>query len=771
LLLNPAWTGLTGVETAEAIGLPAAESFHPDDRAAVESGLRALLGGGLDVWQQELRCRTRSGGQRWVEVRARPTAPGAGASGTLTDITDRKREESLARGQSALLARIASSEPLPALLEAIVAYVERHADGIVASVMLLDPDGGQLRLGAAPHLPEAYRRSIASVPTGPANGTCGTAAHRGTPVISADLATDPLWDGWPQRELVLGAGLQACWSVPVFSTEGAVLGTLALYSPEPREPRADEQAIIAIASYLAGIAIDRSRTIEALGRSSRLLQQVLESLPVGVWVVGTDGGIVFANPASRRLWGDEIRTERAWLVHRGHPVSDEESAAARALRGETLRDELVRIDLPDGAVRMVMISAVPVRGPAGEIGGAIVLHRDVTEQQAAEEALRRSEEQLRQAQKMEAVGQLAGGIAHDFNNLLTGILSYCDLLLDEVRTGDPIRGDVEQIRQAGQRAAGLTRQLLAFSRRQVLQPKVISLNTVLSELDGMVRRLAGADVVVETELDAGLWYVLADPGQLEQVVINLVVNARDAMPDGGRITVATANRIYLPDTAERPAGVRPGAYVTLSLSDTGIGMDPELQSRIFEPFFTTKEPGKGTGLGLSTVYGIVQQSGGHLAVRSAAGEGATFTVMLPRHTGADATVKPRIDRRRLPGGTETLLLVEDEAAVRSSARRLLERNGYTVLEARHGGDALRIAEESERPIDLVLTDLVMPEMGGRELVERLRAHRPGLKVVFMSGYTEKAIAVDGVMPAHTGFVEKPFTVEQLMRRVREILDG
>jgi two-component system, cell cycle sensor histidine kinase and response regulator CckA len=340
-----------------------------------------------------------------------------------------------------------------------------------------------------------------------------------------------------------------------------------------------------------------------------------------------------------------------------------------------------------------------------------------------------------------------------------------------VRSGDPIRGDVEQIRQAGQRAAGLTRQLLAFSRRQVLQPKVLSLNTVLTDLDGMVRRLAGAHVVVDTETDPALWYVLADPGQLEQVVINLVVNARDAMPDGGRITVTTANSIYLPDTPDRPAGVRPGAYVALGLSDTGVGMDPELQSRIFEPFFTTKEPGKGTGLGLSTVYGIVQQSGGHVGVRSAPGRGATFTVLLPRHVGAEAAPASRPDRRRLPGGTETLLLVDDEAAVRSSARRLLERNGYTVLEARHGGDALRIAEESERPIELVLTDLVMPEMGGRELVERLRTRRPALKVIFMSGYTEKAIAVDGVMPPHTGFVEKPFTVEQLMRRVREILDG
>jgi CheY-like chemotaxis protein len=287
----------------------------------------------------------------------------------------------------------------------------------------------------------------------------------------------------------------------------------------------------------------------------------------------------------------------------------------------------------------------------------------------------------------------------------------------------------------------------------------------------MLRRLAGTDVVLEMECDPGLWYVLADPGQIEQVVINLAVNARDAMGQGGHLTVATANRVFLADATDRPEGVRPGAYVTLSVTDTGVGMDEEVQSRIFEPFFTTKEPGKGTGLGLSTVYGIVQQSGGHVVVRSSPGRGATFTVYLPRHTGGEGIAAPRPDRRRLPGGSETLLLVEDEAAVRSSARRLLERSGYAVLEARHGGDAMRIAEESGRPIDLVLTDLVMPEMGGRELVERLRAHRPGLKVLFMSGYTEKAVTVDGVMPPNTGFVEKPFTVEQLIRRVREILDG
>ena len=330
----------------------------------------------------------------------------------------------------------------------------------------------------------------------------------------------------------------------------------------------------------------------------------------------------------------------------------------------------------------------------------------MSEQRAAEEALRRSEEQLRQAQKMEAVGQLAGGIAHDFNNLLTAILSYCDLLLQEVRQGDPLRSDVEQIRQAGQRAAGLTRQLLAFSRRQVLQPKVLSLNSVVSDTDGMLRRLIGADIALDISYDPGLWYVLADPGQIEQVLVNLVVNARDAMPQGGRLAITTANRELTTDSPARPNGMRAGSYVALEVSDTGIGIDPANHARIFEPFFTTKEPGKGTGLGLSTVYGIVQQSGGHVTVDSATGRGATFAVYLPRHVGSEPAPAPKQDRRKLPGGTETLLLVEDEAAVRSSARRLLERQGYHVLEA---------TPRRRRP----------PDRGGEQPSDRSGGHRSG----------------------------------------------
>jgi CheY-like chemotaxis protein len=371
---------------------------------------------------------------------------------------------------------------------------------------------------------------------------------------------------------------------------------------------------------------------------------------------------------------------------------------------------------------------------------------------------------------MEAVGQLAGGIAHDFNNLLTGILSYCDLLLDEVRSGDPIRSDVEQIRQAGQRAAGLTRQLLAFSRRQVLQPKVLSLNSVLADLDGMVRRLAGADVVVETEIDPGLWYVLADPGQLEQVVINLVVNARDAMPDGGRIAVTTANRILLPDTLDRPAGVRPGAYVALALSDTGVGMDPELQSRIFEPFFTTKEPGKGTGLGLSTVYGIVKQSGGFVWAYSEVGLGSTFKVYLPVAGARDATVEPAEAAPSPTRGSETIVVVEDEEVVRELLTRTLRNYGYRVLEAADGLAALQLIRDGAGPIELVVTDVVMPTMGGQELSDALASIWPDVPVLYISGFAGADVISRGLLRPGAPLLEKPFSPETLLEKVRELLD-
>jgi PAS domain S-box-containing protein len=734
------------------------ERLHSDDHDRVVSGMHAAIARGAGEWADEYRFRRADGG--WAHVRNRATIVRDEAGdavrmvGAVVDATGETRAGLLARGQSRLLEQIAVGLELPAVLERIARFTEAHGSDVVACVMLLDPDAGLLRAAAAPSLSAEVRDALAR----PVAGR--------EPVMITDLEGDAGGNG--RRGPLLEHGLRAAWSLPLFASDGGLLGALDVYCRQARPPADDDTGLMEIAGHLAEIAIERERGQEALARGTRMLEQVLDSLPVGVWVLDGEGTIIFGNPAARAVWGGaryvglaDLGVYHGWRADTGEPIAAEEWGAARAItKGETSLDEPVRIEGFDGAERTILSSAVPLRSLGGEVVGAILLHQDVSDQRKGEEALRRSEVQLRHAQKMEAVGQLAGGIAHDFNNLLTGILSYTDLVLEELRPGDPIRGDLEQIRHAAQRAAALTRQLLAFSRRQVLQPHVLSLNGCVAELDAMLRRLLGADVILETELDPGLWYVQADPGQLEQVLVNLVVNARDAMPGGGRVTIATAN---LP--------LSHGAYVTLSVSDTGIGMDAVTQARIFDPFFTTKEPGKGTGLGLSTVYGIVEQSGGHITVESAPGRGATFTVFLPRRIGPALGVPPGTDRRSLPGGNETLLLVEDEAAVRTSARRLLERQGYTVVEARHGADALRIFEEGGRAIDLVLTDLVMPEMGGRELVERLRARHPAVKVLYMSGYSERAVTVDGAMPPRTGFVEKPFTVEQLVRRTREILDG
>src|SRR6266513_2056665 len=388
------------------------------------------------------------------------------------------------------------------------------------------------------------------------------------------------------------------------------------------------------------------------------------------------------------------------------------------------------------------------------------------ERKRAEEALRQSEERLRQAQKMEAVGRLAGGVAHDFNNLLTVITSYSDLLLEDLGSDDPKRDDVVQIRKAAEGAAALTRQLLAFSRQQVLEPKALDLKTTVAGTEKLLERLIGEDVRLTTVLAPDLGVVKADPGQLEQIIINLAVNARDAMPTGGRLTIEAANVDMDEAYVRGHAPASPGRYVMLALSDTGIGMDEQTKARIFEPFFTTKEPGKGTGLGLATVYGIVKQSGGFIGVYSEPGHGATFKVYLPRGEQASEPVAAPQPPARALGGTETILLAEDEAAVRNLARRVLEKHGYTLLRAATGRDGVRLAEQHGSPIDLLVTDVVMPEMGGRELAQRLTTRQPTLKVLYLSGYTDDAIVHHGVLDAGVAFLQKPFKPDELVRKIR-----
>ena len=483
---------------------------------------------------------------------------------------------------------------------------------------------------------------------------------------------------------------------------------------------------------------------------------------------GETGRLLECNAAFLALLGHEASDVEALRLHdldvtRGEGI-DQLSARVLEQNGPTIVDR--KYQRRDGSVIDVTLTlSTLVSGRGHTLCGAV---RDITEHRLTEKALRRTEEQLRQAHKMDAVGQLAGGIAHDFNNLLTAILGYAEILSDSLGPNHPQRDKAEQIARAGRTAASLTRQLLAFSRRQVLQPAVLDLNGVVSNVDKMLRRLIGEHIDLVIKLAADLPRIRVDAGQLEQVLLNLAVNARDAMRDGGRLIIETsAVDLGTENDFDMPAG----RCVMLRVRDTGCGMTPAVQAHLFEPFFTTKAPGKGTGLGLSTVYGIVKQSGGAISVETAPGKGATFVVVLPIAAVADETAPAAAAAKAAAPRSETVLLVEDEEQVRALAALSLQRAGYKVLEAQHPEEALEIAGRHAGPIHLILTDVVMPGMNGRVMVERLVPRHPEARILFMSGYTDDALAPHGVAPGDVAFLHKPFTPKELAERVADVMDA
>jgi PAS domain S-box-containing protein len=638
------------------------------------------------------------------------------------------------------LGMIRAQAPLPSILEILCQEIEKQYPGLLCSVLLLDLDGKTLRHGAAPSLPVEYSKLVDGIPVGPCAGSCGTAAYRKELVVVSDTYTDPLWKD--VVHLARPFGLRACWSTPILSQDGAVLGTFAIYYRESRTPEPHHLQLIAHATQLAGIAIERDQSKAELRAAETRYRTLVERLPAITYIaeLGAEGPWHYVSPQIETILGFTPATWLSnptnWIGHI-HPddrplVLDQETLFQK--NHELFKAEY-RMYSRDGRILWFRDEGVKLEDPKGNVLMQGVMY-DITEH-------KRLEEQLRHSQKLEAVGQLAGGIAHDFNNLLMLIQVHNEQLQTSIAADHPAHKDVEEIARAVTRAAALTGRLLAFSRKQVMQLKVLDLNSVVADVVKMLRRLLPENIELKVAPGAELGRVKADPIQLEQVILNLALNARDAMAEGGKLTIETSNAEFgdaspnHPESCAEPSEKLPaGSYVMLSVRDTGVGMDDETRARIFEPFFTTKETGKGTGLGLATVYGVVRQSGGSISVASHPGNGTTFKIYLPRVEATLDTVKQKAPIHKALRGTETILLVEDQDGIREVVRQYLERQGYSVIEASDGYHALKMAADPKRPIHLLVSDLIMPNLGGWELAERLKHIRPELNVLFMSGYPD-----------------------------------
>jgi PAS domain S-box-containing protein len=710
----------------------------------------------------------------------------------------RESSDALSLLNETVLGLIRTQAPLPKILEVLCACIEKQHPGLLCSVLLLDADGKTLRHGAAPSLPSDYSKEVDGIQIGACAGSCGTAVYRKQQVVVSDIATDPLWADY--RHVALPHGLRACWSTPIASLDGKILGTFAIYYREPRSPNAQHIQLISQSTHLAGIAIEHDRAKADLRAAEARYRTLVERLPAITYVaeLGAEGPWHYVSPQIETMLGfspaEWLSDPMNWMNH-VHPGDREIALTAEKLFQETheLYKAEYRMCARDGRLLWFRDEGV-LLNETGEQGLLMqgVMY-DITER-------KRLEDQLRHSQKMEAVGQLAGGVAHDFNNLLMVIQAHNEHLRDRFAASDPASKDAAEIQNAVTRAAALTSQLLAFSRKQVLRPKVLDLNVVLESVAKMLHRLIGDNIELNVVTAPTLGLVKADPGQMEQVVLNLAVNSRDAMPQGGTLTIAASDVVVDEADARIPDGAPPGRYVMLTVNDTGSGMDSETRAHMFEPFFTTKAPGKGTGLGLATVYGVVKQSDGWIVVDSELGRGTTFKIYLPRvkvarvkedrvkesrvkefpvtesqieESPVETTLtvaKPAAPFATSPKGNETVLVVEDQDGIRDMVGESLRRNGYRVLLAADGDQALQIAGVHADAIHLLVTDLAMPNIGGRELALRLSRIRPRMKVLFMSGYPEHTALSPGAKHDSTAILQKPFSLDALARNVRSALD-
>ncbi len=760
-----------GMRPESVIGTGLYEWAPPEARHVIESALETAFDTGVQQ-QYETQSVHPEGYRRWFAGRISPVLHDGQATGAIIisrDVTARKWVENLQARQNTFLRELAEGRPLDELLGRLARSVDDQLVGVMTAVAVLDDDGKLLRLVATPNLPGEVAAVLeTTAPSRSATGL-GLASYRNELVVIEDIETGIESDA--VREPLRGRGVRSCWAQPIRSGHDRVLGELVVFCRVRRSPFASELELLEGAARLADIAIEQRRT----ERLMRRMNAAIERAMTGISCLDNEGRYLVVNKpyAAMTGYGPRELLGRTWEVT-VHP--DDLPVAQRAaaqLEREGQAEFQARALRKDGSVFHKHVFMLATEEADG-FRGHYCFMRDVTEERKAQETRSRLEAQLRHSQKMEALGQLAGGVAHDFNNLLTAILGNAEVLKESLtRSASRAPGEadlalLEQIQRAGQRAAALTRQLLAFSRKQVRKLEVLDPNRAAESVEQILRRLIGENIQLQMRLASGVDRIYADASQIEQVIVNLSLNARDAMTSGGTLTIETSMTDL--EAADVPAEARPGRYVKLTVRDTGTGMSADVQGHIFEPFFTTKPMGKGTGLGLSTVYGIVTQAEGFITVDSRPGSGTEFRVFLPAvsEPASKAETAPPLPEVR---GEETVLVCEDEDQVRLLACEFLKSVGYRVLAAENGRRAIELLEDLGGPIDLLVTDAVMPEMNGRELAESLQRRQPDLPVLFVSGYPDDVIASQGVDERSVEFLEKPFGRTSLLRRVREVLDG